>query len=76
MVSYNEMKRRTMPKNLDTTIVDRESQIEKTPNVIAEEHVLDSIVDHKKKGENWKYLIRWYGRDYSDNSSEALSRLP
>ena len=40
-----------------------------------EEHVIESIFNHDKKGENWTYLIRCYGRDSSEDSQEPLSTL-
>ena len=75
--NYHKKKRLNMPKILNTTIDDRETNIEETPNYMAEEeHVIDSIVNHDKKGENWTYLNHWDGQDPSDDSWEPLSKLP
>ena len=60
MVNYHEKKRLNMPKNLNATIDDHDSQRDKNPSATAEEQVIDSIVGHDKNGEDWKYLMRWY----------------
>ena len=63
-----------MPENRNATIDDRETNIDETPNaMVEEEHVIDSIV---KQGKNWTYLIHLYGRNYSEESWEPLSKLP
>ena len=65
-----------MPKNLDATIYDRETNMDKTPNQMAEEHVINSIVNHDKKRYNWTKIICWYITDSSNDSWEPLYRLP
>ena len=76
MWSISSRKWLNMPENLEPTIEDRETYIDKTPKAKAEEHVIDIIVHNDRKGEKWAYLINWYGWDSSDDSCEPLSRFP
>ena len=66
-----------MLENLNAAMDDRETSNDETPNPMEEEeHAIDSIINHGKKGEKWTYLVLWYGRDSSEDSWEPLSKLP